>query len=111
YGCLAEHVFSEKKGKQTDGMFKVTKLEEAIKEIIDFSLATGQADKCIMDTPHKVCKLICLRDCMLQTSHLILASSPQQFNKHQLIMLITGILYIEPGNNYQCNTRLNSPLC
>ena len=44
YEDLARVVFSEKKWKGKDGTFKATKLEEAIKRVVEAKLGHGHRD-------------------------------------------------------------------
>ena len=44
YETLAKEVFSEKKAKGKDGTFKASKLEEAIKTVVEKTLGRGRAD-------------------------------------------------------------------
>ncbi|KAH0551461.1 hypothetical protein GP486_007324, partial [Trichoglossum hirsutum] len=45
YRILAETVFSEKKARGKDGMFKASKLKQAIKDVVESKLGPGHADE------------------------------------------------------------------
>jgi hypothetical protein len=49
YGEFARHVFSEKKRKGKDGTFKASKLEQAIKKIVESYGVDGSANERMMD--------------------------------------------------------------
>ena len=44
YETLARKIFSEKKAKGKDGTFKASKLEEAIKAVVEDTLGLGRAN-------------------------------------------------------------------
>lgn len=58
YRCLAEEVFSEKKPPWKDGTFKASKLEGAIKQVIDAKLGVGHQEEKMfeLDHGHRTCK-------------------------------------------------------
>jgi hypothetical protein len=45
YRILAEQIFSEKKARGKDGMFKASNLEKAIKDVVQDKFGPGYADE------------------------------------------------------------------
>jgi hypothetical protein len=69
YRTLARTVFSEKKATGKDGTFKASKLEQAIKGVIEEKLGTGHANErmFLLDNSGRFCKTLafpCALDCI-----------------------------------------------
>jgi hypothetical protein len=52
-------VFSEKKAKGKDGTFKASKLEQAIKDVVELKLGPGHADENMFESEgsEEACKM------------------------------------------------------
>ncbi|KAI9859482.1 MAG: hypothetical protein M1813_006624 [Trichoglossum hirsutum] len=59
YRVLAKTVFSEKKAKGKDGTFKASKLEQAIKDVVELKLGPGHADENMFESEggDEACKI------------------------------------------------------
>ena len=56
YRLLAKQVFSEKKHFVKDGKFKASKLEKAIKEVVEWKLGEGRAEERMFTSTAEGCK-------------------------------------------------------
>jgi hypothetical protein len=57
YGQLAKEVFSDVKPLGSDGRFKASKLEKAIKEIVRAKSALQDPEEMLEDTRNSACKM------------------------------------------------------
>jgi hypothetical protein len=58
YRLLAKDVFSDRKMRGKDGMFKASKLEKAIKDVVEGKLGSGRAEEKMFEREHdrRLCK-------------------------------------------------------